>query len=72
MFGSSLMNAKCDNPATSITFVFESMKMERVWLTKHEKEQISATILALSSVNMECMKFCKNSWNYQVLITMHY
>ena len=39
--------------------MFESMKMERVWFTKHEKEQISATILALSSVNMECVKFPK-------------
>ena len=58
-FGSSLMNGKCNNSATSIAFVFESMKMQTVWLSKLEKEQIGATFLALSSVKMDCMKMPK-------------
>ena len=52
------MNGKCDNSATSIAFVFESMKMNTVWLTQQEKEQIGAC-LALSSINMDCIKFPK-------------
>ena len=50
------MNGKCDNSATSIAFVFESMKMNTVWLTQQEKEQIGAACLALSSINMDCIK----------------